>query len=43
MTNEVAERISEKIVVAFPTEAKGTYFIQGVKRKYSINKKSIAA
>lgn len=32
MTNEIAEGIAERIVTAFPSEAKGTYFIKGKKR-----------
>lgn len=43
MTNEIAKGISERIVNLFPSEAEGTYFIEGKRKIHTLNKKSIAA
>jgi len=43
MTNEIAKGISERIVKLFPSEAEGTYFIEGKKKIHTPNKKSIPA
>lgn len=43
MTNGIAKGISERIVKIFPSEAEGTYFIEGKKKIHTPNKKSIAA
>lgn len=43
MSNKIAEGISERIVKTFPSEAKGTYFIQAKRKIDTKNKKSIAA
>jgi len=43
LTNKIAETISERIVKTFPSEAKGTYFIEAKRKIDTKNKKSIAA
>ncbi|XP_071576013.1 uncharacterized protein [Temnothorax nylanderi] len=43
MNNEIAKGISERIVKIFPSEAEGTYFIQGKRKIDTLDKKSIAA
>jgi len=35
MTNEIAKGISKRIVKLFPSEAEGTYFIEGKKKIHS--------
>ncbi|XP_071578554.1 uncharacterized protein [Temnothorax nylanderi] len=43
MTNEIAKVISKRIVKLFPSEAEGTYFIEGKKKIHTPDKKSLAA
>lgn len=42
MSNEIAKNIAKQIVKIFPSEAEGTYFIEG-QRKSATVQKSIAA
>ncbi|XP_067208165.1 uncharacterized protein [Linepithema humile] len=43
MSNKIAEEISKRITKTFPSEAKGTYFIEGKRKVDTKDKKSIAA
>lgn len=43
MTNEIAKGIPKQIVKIFPSEAEGTYFIEGKKKIHTPDKKSLAA
>lgn len=43
MTNEIARSISERIITTFSSEAIGTYFIEGKKKIYTKDKKSVPA